>query len=109
MTHGICGGQLYYCMMAPAMCEELQIARVPKGQMTSVAELDSSTNPKTLWWAWCPDLEVSKVEDLLAELTKATPHGDAIDFHTKLKLGSPGEQVKEELEVAKRMWADSKH
>lgn len=73
--------------------------------MTSVSELDSDTNPKTLWWAWCPDAPVEEIEDLLTEQTAATEFAGAIDFRSKLKLGSPGEQIKEEMGVAKRMWA----
>jgi hypothetical protein len=92
-------------MMSPATCAEFQIERLPKGKMTSVSELDSGTNPKTLWWAWCPDGPTDEIEDLLTSLTAETEHSGAIDFRTKLKLGSPGEQVKEEMEVAKRMWS----
>ena len=92
-------------MMATTACEQLQVDRLPKGQMTAVSELDSGTNPKTLWWAWCPDSGTDEIEDLLTSLTGATEHAGAIDFRTKLKLGSPGEQVKEEMEVAKRLWS----
>ena len=93
--------------MNPATCAEFQIERLPKGKMTSVSELDSDINPKTLWWAWCPDASVGEIEDLLTAQTAETEHAGAIDFRTKLKLGSPGEQVKEEMEVAKRMWASA--
>ena len=96
--------QLYYCMMNPATCAEFQTERLPKGKMTSVSELDSAINPKTLWWAWCPDVTVDAIEDQLTAQTAATQHAGAINFRAKLKLGSPGEQVKEEMEVAKRMW-----
>ena len=91
--------------MATPTCKQLQVEKLPKGQMVAVSELDSGTNPKTLWWAWCPDADTVETEDLLTTLTAATEHAGAIDFRTKLKLGSPGEQVKEEMEVAKRMWS----
>ena len=99
--------QLYYCMMSSPACKQLQAEKLPKGQMTSVSELDSGTNPKTLWWAWCADQSADEIESLLTSLTAVTEHSGAIDFRTKLKLGSPGEQVKEEIEVAKRMWTGS--
>ena len=89
--------------MSTPSCEQLQVNKLPKGQMTSVSELDSGTNPKTLWWAWCPDSGTDEIEDLLTSLTAATEHAGAIDFKTKLKLGSPGEQIREEMEVALRV------
>jgi hypothetical protein len=87
---------------------------LPKGRMTAVAELDSSTNPKTLWWAWCPDPSSvaggegggpGETEALLTALTAGTAFAGAIDFSKRLKLGSPGEMVGQEIKVAKQMIA----
>lgn len=95
-------------MMVASRCEQLQADSLPNGKMTAVSELDSGTNPKTLWWAWCPDCGSEEIEDLLTSLTAETEHSGAIDFRSRLKLGTPGEQVKEEMEVAKRMWSGAK-
>jgi hypothetical protein len=96
---------LYYCALKESVCEEFQASRLPQSKITAVAELDSSTNPKTLWWAWCPDGAAGVVEERLEQLTAETPFAVQIDFRSPLKLGTPGEQVREELEVAKKMKA----
>ena len=76
---------------------------MPQGRLTAVAELDSATNPKTLWWGWAQDIPADEVQDQLEAMTSQTEWAGRIDFRTKLKLGTPGEQVREELEVAKKM------
>lgn len=92
---------LYYCMLAQDACEALQANQVPRGQMTSVDELDSSTNPKTLWWVWSTDGSTGAMEDELCLMASTTPFQDSVDFRSKLKLGTPGEQIKEEMDIAK--------
>lgn len=65
------------------------------------------------WWAWCPAGERSEVEDLLARLAEEHPeaaeHSSSIDWHKRLKLGSPGEQVADEMECALRLANDAVH
>ena len=54
------------------------------------AELDSHTNPKTLWFAWCPRGEATEIESFLAELAGQGPAteagGSSIDWHEPLKV-----------------------
>ena len=54
------------------------------------AELDSHTNPKTLWFAWCPRGEATEIESFLAELAGQGPAteagGASIDWHKPLKV-----------------------
>ena len=93
---------LYYNMMSHDACHSLQETTVPKNTMTRVDETDSTTNPKSLWWAWCPNLSTAQVEQHLTRLTEAhTPFGGQVDFKQELKLGTPGQQVREEVQMGK--------
>ena len=95
---------LYYAMLKTGICSELQATIVPKDAMTPTTELDSTTNPKTIWWAWCPDAPTHTIEELLAQQVAQTPHADSgMDFSKSLKLGSPGQQVRDEVECAQRL------
>jgi hypothetical protein len=90
-------------MLKPAICKRLQ-AVVPTGSMTSTSELHSTTNPKIIWWAWCPDAPAPEIEELLAQQTASTPHAaDGMDWSVPLKLGPPGQQVRDEIEGAQRL------
>jgi hypothetical protein len=91
---------LFYCMLSQHSCRGLQ-AKVPKMMMTGVDETDSTTNPKTLWWAWCPSLSTREVERHLARLNESTPFAGRVDFAAELKLGTPGQQVREEAQMGK--------
>lgn len=57
--------------------------------------------------------EPVEVEELLARLAEAHPeaaqHSSSISWHKKLKLGSPGKQVADEMECAMRLADDAKH
>lgn len=100
---------LYYAMLKVSICTDLQATIVPKGVMTPTHELDGS-NPKTIWWAWCPDAPTHQIEELLAQQAANTPHADdGMDFSKSLKLGSPGQQVRDEVECAQRLRADTIH
>ena len=94
---------LWYCMLSQQAVLSLQ-AKIPKMKMTGVDETNHSTNPKTLWWAWCPSLSVREVERHLSRLTESTPFA-GVDFAAELKLGTPGEQVREEAMMGKRWTA----
>ena len=52
------------------------------GRMTAVAELDSDTNPKTLWWGWAPDISAEAVQDKLQAMTNETGDEDLADRHS---------------------------
>merc|ERR1712159_152260 len=91
---------LWYCMLSRQAVVSVQEA-IPKMTMTGVDETDSSTNPKTLWWAWCPSLSVKEVERYLTRLAETTPFAGMVDFTTELKLGTPGQQVREEAQMGK--------
>lgn len=91
---------LWYCMLSQQAVLSLQ-AKIPKMKMTGVDETDHSTNPKTLWWAWCPSLSVREVQRHLTRLTESTPFAGDVDFAAELKLGTPGEQVRDEAMMGK--------
>jgi hypothetical protein len=60
--------QLYYMLMNKDGCKRLQRG-LPIDQLTPVSELNSTTNPKMLWWAWCPNEEADGTHNLLTQLT----------------------------------------
>jgi hypothetical protein len=91
---------LWYCMLSQQAVKYLQ-TKIPKMEMTGVDETDSTSNPKTLWWAWCPSLSVKEVHRHLTRLTESTPFAGKVDFTAELKLGTPGEQVREEAMMGK--------
>ena len=53
------------------------------------------------WWIWSTDGTTEAMEDELCAQGATTPHGDSVDFRSKLKMGTPGEQIKEEMDIAK--------
>ena len=58
-------------------------------QTPHTAELDHHTNPKTLWFAWCPSGEAAEIESCLADLAAQDPAAEAgasIDWHKQLKV-----------------------
>jgi len=91
---------LWYCMLSQHAVKSLQ-TKVPKMKMMGMDETDSTSNPKTLWWAWCPSLSVKEVQRHLTRLTESTPFAGKVDFCAELKLGTPGEQVREEAMMGK--------
>lgn len=91
---------LWYCMLSQKAVTFLQ-TKVPKMKMTGVDETDSTSNPKTLWWAWCPSLSVKQVHRHLTRLTEATAFAGKVDFSAELKLGTAGQQVREEALMGK--------
>lgn len=119
-------------MLTLILAVRLHVHGVPN--TTNIAELDSHTNPKTLWFAWCSSGEATQIESFLAELAAQGPAAEAgasIDWHKQLKvrlvgttcaactripnsacflchqLGSPGDQVLDEFECALRLAEDA--
>ena len=98
---------LFYCMLSLDACAQL-LVKVPKNAMTGVDESDSTSNPKTLWWAWCPCLTTRETERFLTRLNEqGTGFAGQVDFTAELKLGTPGQQVREEALMGKWWAADA--
>ena len=80
----VCEYHLYYCALSAEVSKQWQEDRLPMEKITAVAELDSVTNPKTLWWGWAPDISAEAVQDKLQAMTNETGDEDQADRHSLL-------------------------